>query len=124
MGQFNLLNSNSNIIFEIDFARSKINMNKTLVICLAVLVLAAVAIAAPFNAVGPFYNGNIAKAPYFAIAEHTWPGLVKNLHLGRLIVKYRATKKGPSTSKQFNFYNHRNEVSSKFSDKIKFKHYL
>ena len=38
-------------------------------ICLAVLVLAAVAIAAPFNAVGPFYNGNIAKVPYFAIAE-------------------------------------------------------
>ena len=38
-------------------------------ICLAVLVLAAVAIAAPFNAVGPFYNGNIAKTPYFAIAE-------------------------------------------------------
>ena len=32
-------------------------------------MLAAVAIAAPFNAVGPFYNGNIAKVPYFAIAE-------------------------------------------------------
>ena len=30
--QFNLLNSNSNIIFEVDFARQKINMNKTLVV--------------------------------------------------------------------------------------------
>merc|ERR1712226_1185683 len=84
----------------------RINMNKTLVICLAVLVLAAVAIAAPFNAVGPFYNGNIAKVPYFAIAEHTWPGLVKKTFALGLIAKHREMsigEKGPLTSKQFYF---------------------
>ena len=38
-------------------------------VCLAVLVLAELALAAPFNAVGPHYNGDIKKLPYFAISE-------------------------------------------------------
>lgn len=39
----------------------------------------AVVTAAPFNAVqNPwFYNGDIARAPYFALDEHLWPGLTK-----------------------------------------------
>merc|ERR1711899_660863 len=105
----------------------RINMNKTLMICLAVLVLAAVAIAAPFNAVGPFYNGNIAKTPYFAIAEHTWPGLVKKPSPWAVNCKIYSDvcrRKRPLNIETILFCNHPNEVSSKFSDKIKFKHYL
>jgi hypothetical protein len=46
-------------------------------------VIAAIALAAPFNAVGPFYNGDVAKLPHFAIAEDLWPGLtVKKFSLG------------------------------------------
>jgi len=37
----------------------------------------------PFNAVGPFYNGDMASAPSFDIKEHLWPGLtVKSFSLG------------------------------------------
>jgi hypothetical protein len=52
-------------------------------VCLVVFVLAELALAAPFNAVGPFYNGDIARLPYFDIKEHLWPGLtVKKFTLG------------------------------------------
>ena len=51
--------------------------------CLVALVVLCVAEALPFNAVGPFYNGDAASAPSFDIKEHTWPGLkVKTFTLG------------------------------------------
>merc|ERR1712141_119405 len=57
-----------------------IKMNKTLMVCLAVVLFAAVAFAAPFNAVHTphFYNGDIARAPYFSMQEAVpgWGGLV------------------------------------------------
>jgi len=57
-------------------------MAKLLMVCLAVLLFAAVALAAPFNAAvlpgGWFYNGDVARAPNFAINEAVpaWGGLV------------------------------------------------
>merc|ERR1712025_690955 len=51
------------------------------VACLA-MVLSLVE-CAPFNAEGPFYNGDMASAPSFDIKEHLWPGLtVKQFSLG------------------------------------------
>jgi len=47
---------------------------------LACLLFVASAIPMPFNAAalpgGWHYNGDVGRAPNFAIAEHTWPGLV------------------------------------------------
>ena len=51
--------------------------------CLVALVFVGLSEALPFNAVGPFYNGNVASKPVFDIAEHTWPGLtVKKFTMG------------------------------------------
>jgi len=52
-------------------------------IALFLAVALTIVDAAPFNAVGPFYNGNAASAPSFDIQEHLWPGLtVKSFSLG------------------------------------------
>jgi len=46
--------------------------------CLAMMISGM-----PYNAVGPFYTGDMASAPSFDIKEHLWPGLtVKNFSLG------------------------------------------
>jgi len=65
-------------------------MSKLLMVCLAVILFAAVAMAAPFNAeplpAGWFYNGDVARAPNFSIDEAVpaWKGLVKkSRHFGR-----------------------------------------
>jgi len=50
---------------------------------IALFLAVTIVDAAPFNAVGPFYNGNAASAPSFDIQEHLWPGLtVKSFSLG------------------------------------------
>merc|ERR1711936_128988 len=63
---------------------SPANMEKivlALLVCVAFLLLTVDAM--PFNAVGPFYNGDMASAPSFDIKEHLWPGLtVKSFTLG------------------------------------------
>merc|ERR1711997_1051739 len=73
----------SNPIIFSNFKSTIFNMAKLLMVCLAVILFAAVAMAAPFNAaVLPdawFYNGDIARAPNFAMEEAVpaWKGLVK-----------------------------------------------
>jgi len=52
-----------------------------LIACLAIIL--SVVDCAPFNAVGPFYNGDAASAPSFDIKENLWPGLTaKSFSLG------------------------------------------
>merc|ERR1711936_1116437 len=73
---------------------SPANMEKivlALLVCVAFLLLTVDAM--PFNAVGPFYNGDMASAPSFDIKEHLWPGLtVKSFTLG--VISRRATVPG------------------------------
>jgi len=54
-------------------------MDRTLMFLVVAACLLVVAMALPFNAVeNPhFYNGDVARKPYFAIQEHLWPGLTK-----------------------------------------------
>merc|ERR1711872_1202815 len=73
----------SNLIIFSNFKFTISNMSKLLMVCLAVVLFAAVAMAAPFNAKplpdAWFYNGDVARAPNFASEEAgpAWKGLVK-----------------------------------------------
>jgi len=55
-----------------------------LMVCVLFFALILVLVSArPQNAVGPFYNGDMASSPSFDIKEHLWPGLtVKDFTLG------------------------------------------